>query len=361
MHTENQVLKQVANEAVSKEHIISYLDVVKNNLNLSVLNQAMVYLQRPTAKMVCGKKAWESLGRTIAPNALPIVLFFPTIRMTQLPEEYEEDGAAQVMGDTDVPINRKEPVFENNYIPVNAFDYDSTTGDAVPDATPPHETFANAIMEVTGADIETTSFTDGDAIRNEYKYDSDENIFYISNNLKSDSAYTHTLVYGYLDYIFTVHHVTDVCLKAAIKYVVNEHYHLPNNIAKPIFRRLDTLSEDEKLNFMRSLQYYVSGIIQDFEGYSLSFNETAFINDLFYTLNPSAMHRIFDKAISSLEDDLLKDDLFHLREKLMHTDDSHLKALLSSRAKKEIYTYPPYKLHLDKTDYLKNAREELSL
>ena len=73
------------------------------------------------------------------------------------------------------------------------------------------------------------------------------------------------------------------------------------------------------------------------------------------------MHRIFDKAIFSLEDDLLKDDLFHLREKLMHTDDSHLKALLSSRAKKEIYTYPPYKLHLDKTDYLKDAREELSL
>ena len=45
MNKENQVLKMVANEAVTKEHIMNYLDVVKNNLSLSVLNQAMVYLQ----------------------------------------------------------------------------------------------------------------------------------------------------------------------------------------------------------------------------------------------------------------------------------------------------------------------------
>lgn len=358
MNTENLVLKQVANEVVTKDHIIGYLDVVKNNLNMSVLNQAMIYLQRPHAKMVCGKKAWESMERTIKSDTLPVVLFFPTLRMTEPPEEYEVDGVPQVVGDTNVSMNKKEPVFKHEYIPVNAFDFDSTEGNIIPDNTPHLESFSEAIMDITGASIENVPLENMDKV-NGYKYDKEQNVIYISDDFKSDKEYTRALIDALLAYIFYSHQLNDKCLKAAIKYVISEHYDIPNNIAASLFTKLNEKSEEEKLDFLYLLQYYTSNIVQDFEGYYLTFNETAFINDIYDTANPSDIQRSFDKVILSIEDDFLKDELAGLRSKLLRADSECLEELLSLRANKEIYTYPPHEIKLDKTDYLKDAREKL--
>lgn len=51
MDKTNNVLLKVALEAITRENIIKYLNVVKNNINLSPENQAMIYLQNPNAKI----------------------------------------------------------------------------------------------------------------------------------------------------------------------------------------------------------------------------------------------------------------------------------------------------------------------
>ena len=52
----------VVETAASKEGILNFLNVLVNNPHLSFLNLLLVYEQKPTAKMVCGRKAWEQMG-----------------------------------------------------------------------------------------------------------------------------------------------------------------------------------------------------------------------------------------------------------------------------------------------------------
>lgn len=363
MSKENQVLKMVANEAVTKEHIMSYLDVVKNNLSLSVLNQAMVYLQKSTAKMVCGKKAWESMGRTIKEGARPIVLFFPTIQMREPPEEYEIDGVPQVVEGTDVQIHTKEAVYANHYIPVNAFDLDSTEGNDIPDAAPEHEPFMDTILEITQATSEFADIKGVSSIKGEYK--KENNVFYFSNSINPNddrgrNEYEKAALSMYLDYIFLSYNLKDISLQKAISYVLYERYGITqHNIEKPAFMKLDKKTEAEKLDFLYLLQYFTSNIVQDFEGHYLTFNETAFVNDIFSASDATEMWCLFDKVKLSIEDDLLKDELTNLQTKLMRAKDGFLEELLSLRSRKEVYTYPPLEIKLDKTDYLKTEREKL--
>lgn len=364
MNKENQVLKMVANEAVTKEHIMDYLDVVKNNLSLSVLNQAMVYLQKSTAKMVCGKKAWESMGRTIKEGARPIVLFFPTIQMTEPPEEYEIDGVPQVVEGTDVQIHTKEAVYANHYIPVNAFDLDSTEGEYIPDATPKHEPFMDTILEITQATSEFADTKKANTCKGEY--DIKQNVFYFSNELSGlDTEYKKqecdkAAIYMYLDYIFHSYNLTDKCLRTAIRYVLCERYNIKtHSVGSSLFTKLDKKTEAEKLDFLYLLQYFTSNIVQDFEGHYLTFNETAFVNDIFSASDATEMWRAFDDVIRSIEDDLLKDELANFRTKLMRSEEGYLEELLSLRNEKKVYTYPPVRIDLNKTDYLRDEREKL--
>jgi hypothetical protein len=344
MNKKNQVLSQVANEAVTKEHIISYLNVVRNNPNLSVLNQAMIYLQKPAAKMVCGKKAWENIGRTVKENARPIVLFFPSIHIAEAPEN--------------ISTNEKEPVYCNDYIPVNAFDLDSTDGNIISDAAPKHEPFADIIVDVIETSIEETTLTGNDKVKG-YKFEKENKVFYISDACKSDSERNRILMDIYLDYIFDSYQITDKCLKAAIKYVMGEHYGFMHNIAEPAFSKLNQKTEEEKLTFLYWLQYFTSNIIQDFEGYHLTFDETAFVNDLLHVSDISKICVICDKSTFSIEDELLKDELQNMKSKLLRTTDDCLQHLLELREKQEVYSFPPYELQLDKTDYLKEERVKL--
>ena len=98
-------------------------------------------------------------------------------------------------------------------------------------------------------------------------------------------------------------------------------------------------TEEEKLYFITDLQWLTSGIVQDFDGYYLNFNETALINDLLYTSTPSKIWIMFDKIIMSINDDILKDELDRLKIKLMRAQSDFLEVLQSLRMEKKLYSY----------------------
>lgn len=72
----------VVDIASSKDGILTFLNVLVNNPQLSFLNLLLVYEQKPTAKMVCGRKAWEHMGYMFCKDAEPIKLFFLNITKT---------------------------------------------------------------------------------------------------------------------------------------------------------------------------------------------------------------------------------------------------------------------------------------
>ena len=73
------VLEIVAKEAVQMEGIRSYLGVVARNPLLSPLNQALLYFQNPKSGLVCGRTAWEAMGREVRADAVPVTLYVPEI------------------------------------------------------------------------------------------------------------------------------------------------------------------------------------------------------------------------------------------------------------------------------------------
>ena len=352
--SENQIIRQVADTALDQSHIMQYLRVVANNIHMSVLNQAMIFLQKPDAKMVCGREAWKKMHRQVKPNAVPIVLFFPCIKMKRN-NDPDEEAVSPV-------IYREDVTYVNNYLPVNAFDVENTSGEELSDHRFNYETVTDNIMQITGATIEYAALPPG--IKS--KYDKTGHVLYLSDTLSdrnSDEKKLETklaLVSAYLDYIYETYHVTDKLLKQAILQVIYNYYgNTAYTIPEQTFKKLGQRQTADKLKFLASLQFFTSNIVQDFDGYYLDFDETALLNSLLYTGNTQDIFILLDKVMCDVEDELLKNKILGLRIKLMHTDSEHLMELYRHRKSQDIYTYPPYQIHVDITDYLQEDRAQI--
>ena len=125
----------VVKTAASKEGIINFLNVLVNNPHLSFLNLLLVYEQKPTAKKVCGRKAWEQMGHMVCEEVEPIKLLFPHIREM---------------------VSTDKSVYHVEYRDVNCFDLDSTQrSNSV--TKEKMVIFADRITQLTGATWELIS------------------------------------------------------------------------------------------------------------------------------------------------------------------------------------------------------------
>ena len=62
-------LKSNVHTIIQKENILTYLDIVTANPSLSYLNHLLLFAQDKRAEVVCGRGAWEAMGRTIKEGA----------------------------------------------------------------------------------------------------------------------------------------------------------------------------------------------------------------------------------------------------------------------------------------------------
>ena len=100
--------REVAEKVASREEILQFLRGCVANSNLSLLNQLLVYEQCPGAKTVCGKFAWNQLGRTVKANAVPVQILLPEkvvgYRVVNVYDYNSTEGASMVE-------RRENPVF----------------------------------------------------------------------------------------------------------------------------------------------------------------------------------------------------------------------------------------------------------
>lgn len=363
MSNTNQIIRQVANTVVSQDHIMQYLNVVANNIHMSVLNQAMIYFQNPAAKMVCGKEAWNKMGRAIRPNAAPIVLFLPDIKMIKPTADGKlPDPDAEA---TFPVIYMENARYVNEYIPVNAFNVADTTGAPPPEHEFNYDTIMDNVLRLTNATCQYAKHLHhGSSALGEY--DKQNNIFYLSdklsdlNNEENKRDTKKAMLSAYLEYIFDTYSINDKLLKYAILHVLSSYYGFSEYEIKEItFKKLDQRSESEKIAFLSMLQFFTSNIVQDFDGYYLSFDETALVNNMLYTKDFSKVNNLFHQVARYVNDDLLRNEILNLRIKLSRMEEEQLTALYTKRNDEEIYTYPPCKINLDITDYLKEDRKKL--
>ena len=328
------ILKKAAEQAITKENILIFLKTVKNNVSLSVLNQLLIYIQNPDAVNVCGINALKEINRTVNEGAKAISMLFPQIDKN-LHCEYSE---------------------------ISAYDFNDTTGEEQ-EFINLNSSIVDEIYEISGI---APDFVSPELLNGKKGiYDKENKTFLFSRDLNLSSSdkdvieYNKLLIELYIEYIFDNYNIDNKMLLLAIKYVLFERYNLTHDIKEALFFKLNKYSTEEKINFAVGINFFVNGIVQDFEQYYLDFNETALINDLLSVADKADIVITLDNVAAHVDEEILRDDLIRLKSKILRLDDVHLNLLINATNEQRLFTFPFRQLPIRKTDYLQEERKRM--
>jgi hypothetical protein len=89
-------LKKQALDTPTADDLVAFLDFAVRFRRLSIWNARMAQLQRPDARIIASEHGWTSVGRHVLPDAVPIILLWPSAPIKLV---YELD-------DTGPPVDR---------------------------------------------------------------------------------------------------------------------------------------------------------------------------------------------------------------------------------------------------------------
>jgi hypothetical protein len=92
-----QLIKQ-AIESPTAEGLADFLDFTTRFRRLAIWNARMAYIQRPDARAIASEFEWQSVGRHVLPDAVPIIILWP---FSPIRFVYE-------LADTGPPIDRED-------------------------------------------------------------------------------------------------------------------------------------------------------------------------------------------------------------------------------------------------------------
>src|SRR5882757_3575003 len=76
-HTQVRELIKEAIESPTAEGLADFLDFTTRFRRLAVWNARMAYIQRPGARVIASEFEWQSVGRHVVPDAVPIIILWP--------------------------------------------------------------------------------------------------------------------------------------------------------------------------------------------------------------------------------------------------------------------------------------------
>lgn len=346
------ILRNVAEDVVCREKIISYLDLIASNPHLSVLNQAMLYFQKQDAGFVCGRRAWEAMGRKVKEEAQPVILYLPEIsgdRESGYRHSFQPVNAyaqSDTEGRTAKENTEKEPngQLEKRYLQTAAkdrMDFVKKDGDLI-----------SRILEATGA---TTELVEREVISDPARhgfFNAERKMFGLERGIDME-GHSRVMTELFIEYFIGELGCSDRLLLPAAEYVVFAHFGWDHGIAAPLFAKLDSYTDDRKLSYLIALRETISEILQILDGRTLSFDETAFVNCLLTTPDKDQAFAIFEAALYSAGDELTAEAMRRFLVKLSLAEDGYIEKLYEKRMRQEVYSYPPQSLHIDEEEYIK--------
>lgn len=328
--------RNIAESAITRDNILPLLKVCAANIGLSYLNQLLIFNQKPNAGAVCGRKAWEHLGRKIKDDAVPVQILFPRFR-----KEIYTDSFTKAE-------------YRAEYVAVNVFEFSSTEGREY-QVERIKVIFSDRITQITGVTWELVSSEALEEALEYGKFDRERKVFCLLSN-STEEQKKRTIISLYIDYVMDMSKIDDKLLKLAVSYVVYEHLEIKHMIVRALFGRIEKMEAEEKLGLLKNVLWLSKRVIDDLVRNTLSFNEAAFVNDLLVTDDKDAMYLQFQQITASLEHDELREELEYLALRLKNAKDGYLTWLLEQKCQKTLFSYPPPLLILDETDYHKEER-----
>lgn len=317
--------REMAKKAASREEILPLLRVCAANSNLSLLNQLLVYEQCREAKMVCGKFAWKQLGRTVKEDAVPLQILLPDV------------SQEKVVG----------------YRVVNVYDYDSTEGASMSEQSRKPD-FADRITQITGATWEIVPEASMKGSLDRGYYDGEKHIFYLAE--QGACQQEQTILRLYVDYVMAGREHKDMLVRLAVSFLIYERYGLKHTIVSALFGKLGKMAAEEKWVFLKEVRCTYKKILDELEGHTLDFNETAFVNSLLVSGESDVVNKVFEQAAEKAGNEDLREELLVLKEKLLQTRKGYLEELYRKRCQRQLFSFPPVALEMDAVDIFREER-----
>lgn len=142
----------------------------------------------------------------------------------------------------------------------------------------------------------------------------------------------------------------DPFLRIAVRFVVFEYFGMKHTIVKALFGRLNRMSMEEKYAFLKETIEKSRKLLDKLEGCTLSFNETAFLNDLLVSANKSENVQILELAAQSTENQEWREELVNLREKMAKIKAGCLAELYQRKCQRRLFSFPPVRLEMETPD-----------
>ena len=316
--------KEIADEAVSRENILSLLKVLINNLHLPYWNLLFTYEQNPTARHVCGRRSWEMQGRQIKAQDRGVKLLLPKVLYTQGRYRYST-------------------------LWVWAYGEDDTKGEELYEQRRKPD-YADMITKRTGATWELVNDIDLQEAMTKGRYDAGQNVFYLCKGCTKEQL-KRTELSLYLDYVFLQEGLTDKLLRLAISYVIFEYFHVRHTVVGALFGKLSKFTGEEKLDFLIQVRRAAVRVIADLEGDTLDWEEAALVNDLMICKDREKLFEILDKAANDLNGEEIGRRILELKNKLAGTRPGFIQWLYHQRAAQRVYSFPPIYLEMEREDY----------
>ena len=129
-----------------------------------------------------------------------------------------------------------------------------------------------------------------------------------------------------------------------------ERYGLKHTIVSALFGKLGRMAVEGKWAFLRNVWCTYKKILDDLEGYTLDFNETAFVNSLLVSGKPDVVNKVFEQAAEKAGNEDLREELLVLKEKLLQTREGYLEELYWKRCQRQLFSFPPVVLKMEAVD-----------
>lgn len=326
-----RMAKNIGEKVITQNNILPLLKVCASNISLSYLNQLLLFDRKPEAGPVCGRKAWEYIGRSVKKGAVPITLLVPRFIKVDCADDF----------------NKTE--YKADYVAANVFELSDTEGEEYQKERP-NNVFPDRITQITGITWEVVG---SEALKDSLEfgmYDRERQVFCLLQSATEEQK-ERTVISLYIDYVMDLFRIHDITYKLAVSYVVYERLGIKHMIVKALFGKLEKLEIEEKLEFLRSVLWIAKRVLDDLTGNVLSFDETSFINSLLVSDDRDVVYLQMQEVAASLDNSDLREELDYLSLRLRNSKDGYLSWLLEQKDQKALFSFPPAKLYLNETDY----------
>jgi len=236
---------------------------------------------------------------------------------------------------------------------VDVYDYGDTEGAGLVENHRKPD-FADRITQITGATWEIVPEAAMKGGLDRGYYNGKKHIFYLAE--QGAGQQEQTILWLYVDYVLAGWEHKNMLVKLAVSFLLYERYGLKHTIVSALFGKLGKMAAKEKWAFLKDVRCTYKKILDDLEGYTLDFNETAFVNSLLVSGEPDVVNKVFEQAAEKAGNEDLREELLVLKEKLLQTREGYLEELYRKRCQRQLFSFPPVALEMEAVDIFREER-----